>query len=83
MPDFLSEATTIQAEITLGTRSTSINAVLRGGAAPADVADRPVVLLRADMDALPIPEATGMEFSNARHVGHSGARPVRLQRPVR
>lgn len=51
-------------EITLGTRSTSINAVLRGGAAPADIADRPVVLLRADMDGLPIVEATGMEFSS-------------------
>lgn len=51
-------------EITLGTRSTSITAVLRGGAAPADIAERPVVLLRGDMDGLPIPEATGMPFSS-------------------
>lgn len=51
-------------EITLGTRSTSITAVLRGGAAPAEIAERPVVLLRADMDGLPVAEATGMPFSS-------------------
>lgn len=51
-------------EITKGTQSTSLNVVLRGGAAPADIADRPVVLLRADMDGLPVPEETGMPFSS-------------------
>ncbi|HHU39968.1 MAG TPA: amidohydrolase [Propionibacterium sp.] len=51
-------------QITEGTLSTSINAVLRGGAAPADIADRPVILLRADMDALPLQEETGMAFAS-------------------
>lgn len=60
----LKELEGLPLEITKGTRSTSINAVLRGGAAAADLADRPVILLRADMDGLPIPEATGMAFAS-------------------
>lgn len=47
-------------ETTTGTALSSITAVLRGGAAPD--ADRPTVLLRADMDALPVQEATGVEY---------------------
>lgn len=45
-------------EITTGTRTTSVVAVLRG-AHPG-----PVVLLRGDMDALPIGEATGLEYAS-------------------
>ncbi len=45
-------------EITTGTRTTSVVAVLRG-AHPG-----PVVLLRGDMDALPIDEATGLEYAS-------------------
>lgn len=45
-------------EITTGTRTTSVVAALRG-ALPG-----PVVLLRGDMDALPIDEATGLEFAS-------------------
>ncbi|WP_019813993.1 M20 metallopeptidase family protein [Saccharomonospora saliphila] len=45
-------------EIDLGTTTTSVTAVLRG-AEPG-----PAVLLRADMDALPMPEDTGLEFAS-------------------
>ncbi|MDQ0642698.1 M20 metallopeptidase family protein [Microbacterium murale] len=45
-------------EITTGTALTSVTAVLRGGRAG------PVVLLRADMDGLPVHEATGLEFAS-------------------
>ena len=50
-------------EVTTGTSVTSVTAVLRG-AAPG-----PVVLLRGDMDALPVGEATGLEYASR----HSGA----------
>lgn len=45
-------------ETTLGTTTTSVTAVLRG-AKPG-----PAVLLRADMDALPMPEDTGLKFAS-------------------
>ncbi len=57
-------------EVTTGTGSTSITAVLRGGA--AGVGERPVVLLRADMDGLPVQEETGWEFASQR-AGHMHA----------
>ncbi len=44
-------------EVSTGTATTSVTAVLRGGAAG------PVVLLRGDMDALPVVERTGVDFS--------------------
>jgi hippurate hydrolase len=51
-------------EITLGQSLSSVVAVLRGrGGAPGV---RPVVLLRGDMDALPVTEATGVEFASER-----------------
>lgn len=50
-------------EITLGKSLSSIVAVLRGGAAP-DGVERPTVLLRADMDALPVHEETGQPFAS-------------------
>ncbi|MEU6857291.1 M20 family metallopeptidase [Glycomyces sp. NPDC046736] len=49
-------------EITLGETSTSVTAVLRGGR------PGPAVLLRGDMDALPVTEETGVEFTSE-HVG--------------
>lgn len=50
-------------EITLGKDTTSVTAVLRGGAAYAS-AKKPVVLLRADMDGLPVQETTGVDYSS-------------------
>jgi amidohydrolase len=46
-------------EVTLGSALTSVTAVLRGGAGGG-----PVVLLRADMDALPVTERTGLDFAS-------------------
>ncbi|MDQ0032028.1 M20 metallopeptidase family protein [Arthrobacter bambusae] len=50
-------------EITLGQSTTSVTAVLRGGA-PHASEQTPTVLLRADMDGLPIQERTGVEFTS-------------------
>jgi amidohydrolase len=52
-------------EITLGKETTSVTAVLRGGTAGAPAGtDRPSVLLRADMDGLPVQEKTGVEYTS-------------------
>jgi amidohydrolase len=52
-------------EITTGTALTSVTAVLRGGAVKGDgEAGGPVVLLRADMDALPVTERTGVDYAS-------------------
>ncbi|MEV4954391.1 M20 metallopeptidase family protein [Paenarthrobacter nitroguajacolicus] len=50
-------------EITLGKETTSVTAVLRGGATHAS-AEKPVVLLRADMDGLPVQETTGVDYTS-------------------
>lgn len=50
-------------EITLGESTTSVTAVLRGGA-PDAPADKPAVLLRADMDGLPVQERSGVGYSS-------------------
>ncbi len=53
-------------EVSTGTRTSSVTAVLRGGGgrAGADPAagHRPVVLLRADMDALPVQELAAVDY---------------------
>lgn len=58
-------------EIRLGKGSTSVTAVLRGSAsAPGE--EKTVVLLRADMDALPVEEQSGWEHaSRVRGVMHA------------
>src|SRR5438034_4097682 len=48
-------------DIRVGEDVTSVVGDLRGGRAGAD---GPVILLRADMDALPMPEDTGLEYSS-------------------
>lgn len=49
-------------EISTGTGTTSITGVLRGGGATAPDGERPVVLLRGDMDALPVAEQVDVDF---------------------
>jgi hippurate hydrolase len=55
----------IDLEITLGRSLGSVVAVLRGGAPPAGV-ERPVVLLRGDMDALPVLEEVETDYASKR-----------------
>jgi amidohydrolase len=54
----LAELDGLPLEITTGTALTSVTAVLRGGR------PGPAVLLRSDMDALPVKELTGEPFSS-------------------
>lgn len=58
--------TGLDLEITLGQSLSSVVAVLRGRAGAQAAGERPVVLLRGDMDGLPVTEATGVEFSSER-----------------
>lgn len=56
-------------EITTGTDTTSVTAVLRGtgrteAVGTSATGPAPVVLLRGDMDGLPVTEATGLPFSS-------------------
>ncbi len=51
-------------EITTGQALSSVTAVLRGTSPDRPDADVPTVLLRGDMDALPMPEETGVDFSS-------------------
>ncbi len=56
-------------EISTGNRTTSVTAVLRGGR--RDEQDPKTVLLRADMDALPIEEESGLEFAATNGAMHA------------
>jgi amidohydrolase len=61
----LDELAGLDLEISTGTGLTSITAVLRGGL------PGPTVLLRADMDALPVEEATGLPFASTNGAMHA------------
>ncbi|MGM0930416.1 MAG: M20 metallopeptidase family protein [Actinomycetota bacterium] len=58
-------------EITLGTATTSVVAVLRGGGTALPIGTRPTVLLRGDMDALPVTEKTGVPFASRNGAMHA------------
>ena len=51
-------------EISTGKDTTSVTAVLRGAGYSGDETKRPTVLLRGDMDALPVQERTGLDYSS-------------------
>ena len=51
-------------ELKVGDRSTSVMAVLRGGAVGRTQGTRPTVLIRADMDGLPVVEDTGLDWAS-------------------
>lgn len=52
-------------EVSLGKDLTSVTAVLRGGAGAATpIESRPAVLLRGDMDGLPLAEKTGVGYAS-------------------
>ncbi|SES02641.1 hippurate hydrolase [Propionibacterium cyclohexanicum] len=61
----LDALTGLRLETTVGTQLSSVVAVLRG-ALPG-----PTVLLRGDMDALPIPEETGVEYASTNGAMHA------------
>ncbi len=63
------ELQTLGMTIRTGTALTSVTAVLTG-TAPVDH-PRPVVLIRSDMDALPVTEATGSPFAAAGSAMHA------------
>jgi amidohydrolase len=56
-------------EISTGSGTTSVTAVLRGGLRDED--DPKTVLLRADMDALPIDEESGLDFASTNGAMHA------------
>ncbi|GAA4475891.1 M20 family metallopeptidase [Rhodococcus olei] len=56
-------------EISTGSSTTSVTAVLRGG--QRDAAEPTTVLLRADMDALPVDERTGTDFASRNGAMHA------------
>ena len=56
-------------EITIGVGTTSVVGVLRGG--QRDDADPKAVLIRGDMDALPVDEQTGVDFASTNGAMHA------------
>src|SRR3954464_13787103 len=52
-------------DVTAGVGGTGVVAVLRNG-------DGPVVMVRADMDALPVTEATGLPYASTARAADSG-----------
>ncbi len=65
----LAELDGLGLEVSTGTGTSSVTAVLRGGV--RDDADPRTVLLRADMDALPVAEETGLEYAATNGAMHA------------
>lgn len=63
----LAELQDLGLEVTLGESLSSVTAVLRGEARPVS-GTKPVVLLRGDMDALPVTEDNGLDYKSS-HTG--------------
>lgn len=63
----LRELADLGLEVSTGTALSSVTAVLRGGGRESG----PTVLLRADMDALPIREATGLDYASSTGAMHA------------
>lgn len=61
----LGELEGLPLEVTTGRKLSSVTAVLRGGK------PGPVVLLRGDMDALPVVEATGLDYASTNGSMHA------------
>lgn len=68
----LDELAGLDVELSLGTGLSSVTAVLRGGR------PGPVVLLRADMDALPVVEDTGLPFASTNGAMHACGHDLHL-----
>ncbi|MGI5125281.1 M20 metallopeptidase family protein [Pseudonocardia sp. CA-107938] len=64
----LAELAGLPLEVSTGTDTTSVVAVLRGGASTTEPR---TVLLRGDMDALPVVEESGEEFASANGAMHA------------
>lgn len=60
----LDELTGLPLSVVTGTDLSSVTAVLRGTGRARPAADAPAVLLRADMDGLPMPEETGLPWAS-------------------
>jgi len=67
--EVLSALSGLDLEVTTGTETTSATAVLRGTAHPSSAA--PAVLLRGDMDGLPVTEESGEEFAATGQTMHA------------
>ncbi|NNG36344.1 M20 metallopeptidase family protein [Nakamurella aerolata] len=67
----LDELAGLDLEITKGRKLSSVVAVLRGTAPGASGTDRPVVLLRGDMDGLPVVEQTGLDYASENGLMHA------------
>lgn len=65
-------------ELTRCQTVTGMCAVLRGKAAHPDIHHRPIVLLRADMDALPVVEETGLEWASTNGNMHGCGHDVHM-----
>ena len=64
-------------DVRTGTSVTSVVADLEGGA------PGPTILLRADMDALPMPEDTGLDYASTIDGDDARVRPRRARRDAR